>query len=388
MPAKLTSTYFPELFALSFLRSKPSMVTVNLTSRCNQRCIYCEIGTGSASQHGDRLGVEDLKWIIDEMAAGKIPKISLCGGEPFLFEGLTDVIEYAGKKKIRSSVTTNGMTVYSLSGEELSVIKRFGTGINISIDSFDQGIQSLTRGSGPALDNALKSIRRLNESGIPVTVLTAISMFNFRNLSGFFEEAYQLGIRQVLFQPIIYYSNYPGSPAVDNKSLLNVSPHDTGVLMNELDKILGFERTHKIRTNVYRIYPWIAAYLETAAKQDGTWFFDKVLGKFYCREVDAIIDISFDGGIQPCGLAEAAVFITGSRKDGLINLWMDATAALKDDLKNEKYPHICNGCCHHFSRNMLASMFKYPARNRNALAKILPLLLLRTFSQMKNGFRK
>jgi MoaA/NifB/PqqE/SkfB family radical SAM enzyme len=388
MPSKLTSTYFPEIFALGFLRSKPSMVTVNLTSRCNQRCIYCEIGAGSASQGKDVLKVDDLKWVIDQMAANKIPKISLCGGEPFLFDGLMDVIRYAGEMKIHSSVTTNGMTVHTFSDEQLSIIKRSGTGINISIDSLDEGIQSLTRGSGPALDNALKSIRKLDEMGIPVTVLTTISKYNLRDLSGFIEAANAKGIRQVLFQPIIYYSNYPGSPAVDNKSLLNVDPKDTGVLMEELDKILRFERTHKIKTNVYRIYPWIAAYIETAASQDGTWFFNKVLGKFYCREVDAIIDISFDGGIQPCGLAEASVYITGIRKEGLINLWMDATAALKDDLKNERYPQICNGCCHHFSRNMLASIFKYPVRNRKTFSKIFPLILLRVLSRMKNEFRK
>ena len=385
MTSKIIKNYLPEIFALGFIRSKPGMVTVNLTSRCNQQCIYCEIGSNPSPPGKDWLTIDDLKWIIDEMAEIRIPKISLCGGEPFLFEGIIEVVAYAGKKNIRCSITTNGMTAHLLRDHDLQILKECKTEINVSVDSFRESIQSFTRGSPAALPNALISIRKLGENRIPVTVLTVISKYNYRELFQFFTKAYQLGIKQVLFQPVIYYSNYPERLPVEEKSKLNVSVDQLDVLMGELTKILKFERRHKIKTNVYRIFPWIEFYLKTAEDQNGNWFFHDVLKKFYCREIHAIIDISYDGGIQPCGLAQASISIKNNRGPGLMSLWLKATETIKKDMKEGRYYDICNGCCHHFSRNMLASLIKHPIENRAALKSVLPLILLRIRSGILNN---
>jgi MoaA/NifB/PqqE/SkfB family radical SAM enzyme len=380
MASKLIKNYLPEIVALGLARTKPSMVTVNLTNRCNQECIYCEIGKSPQSSGKDALTFEDLTWIIDEMASVRIPKISLCGGEPFLFAGILDVVAYARKKNIRCSVTTNGMTAHRLGENELNVLKECQTEINVSIDSFNDEVQSLTRGTKAALPNALKSVQKLTAHGIPVTVLTVISKYNYRELSEFFSTAFEKGIQQVLFQPVIYYSNYPERPPVDSKSQLNAGIDNLDILMAELAKILQFEKKHKIKTNVYRIFPWINHYLKTAEEQDGKWFFYEVLHKFFCREIYAIIDISYDGGIQPCGLVPAFVSIKDNRDPGLINLWLTATEKIKKDLESGRYYPCCNGCCHHFSRNMLASVFKYPVKNRQALIRMLPLIISRVCS--------
>lgn len=377
MGSKIFRNYLPELFALGFIRIKPGMVTVNLTNRCNQKCIYCEIGQSIPSSREDRLSRDDLYWIIDQMSVLKIRKISLCGGEPFLFDGLLDVISYAGKRSIRCSVTSNGMTAHKLGVDALNMLRECKTEINLSIDSFDEEMNTLTRGVPSALANSVKSAGRLMEHGIPVTVLTVISKYNYKALSEFLQTAYRYGIKQVLFQPVIYYSNYPEQRALENKSSLNVERENIPMLMVQLKKILEFERKHDIRTNVYRIYTWIMAYLETASGNGRKWFFEDVLKKFYCREVYAIIDISYDGGIQPCGLAVARVSIMGDREPGLKNLWLQATAGLRSDVQQNRFYDFCNGCCHHFSRNMLASVLKYPLKNKRALITLFPLIVSR-----------
>ena len=388
MTSKFTRHYLPELFALNFRRSKPSVVTVNLTSRCNQRCIYCEIGKEIPSFSREELTKEDLFWIIDEMAINKIRRMALCGGEPFLFAGLMAVVAYAGKNNIRCAITTNGMTACKLSKEELILLKKHKTEINISIDSFRDSIQSVTRGTPAALANALKSIKYFGDNNIQPTLLAAISKYNYHDLSEFFAQAWEKGIKQVLFQPIIYFSNFPDRPAIDEKSQLNVGIENIDTLLVELRKILYFERKHQIKTNVYRILPWIEFYLKTVAGQGSKWFFDDVLDTFYCREIDAIIDITYDGGIQPCGLALASISIHDNRQLGLMALWSEATKQIKEDLKNQRYREYCNGCCHHFSRNMLASIMKHPIKNRRALYRIFPLIIGRTFWGVLKKFKK
>lgn len=385
MISKIKTSYVPEISSYLFGRSNPSMVTVNLTNRCNQECIYCEMGKNIPSSADGSLDFEDLMWIIDQMAINKISKISLCGGEPFLFERIIDVIAYASTKNIRCSITTNGMAANKLTKKELKVLMDCETEVNISIDSFDENIQSITRGIPCSIPKISKSIEKLTENQIPVTILTAISKYNYFDLFNFVTIAYAKGIEQVLFQPIIYYSNYPDRPTIDNKSELNVSIDKLDVLIAELHKILKFERKHDIRTNVYRILPWIKAYIENAFGLNGKWFFHNVLNKFYCREIYAIIDISYDGGIQPCGLALAKINIHKNRELGLLALWNQATIEIKKNMANDKYYDFCNGCCHHFSRNMLASIMKYPFRNRRALYKILKTLLIRNLALNKKS---
>lgn len=381
MASKIRSNYLPELSALTLGRNRPSMVTVNLTSRCEQRCIYCEIGQGIPSSRNERLTLDDLFWIINEMALTGIKRISLCGGEPFLFDGIIDLVEYAGEKNIRCTITSNGMAAFKLEEGELECLKRNRTLVNISIDSFAEDIQSHTRGIPGAVEKPLRSIEVLSSSGIPATILTVITRYNFDTLYSFLKDAFSRGVRQVLFQPVISFSNYPDRPPVSNKARFNVPPEKLPALTEQLRMIHRFEKTHNINTNVYRILPWISHYIETAYSGNGKWFFEGVLNKFYCREVDAIIDIAYDGGIQPCGLALSGISILNNRDKGLLDLWEEATATLKEELQNNKFRDICNGCCHHFSRNMMASVIRYPISNRMALAKISMLIMERAVTR-------
>ncbi len=378
--SKITRNYIPEMLALGFWKRRPRMVTVNLTNHCNQQCIYCEIGMSVPSLAEGDLSFEDLIWILHQMKANNIRKISLCGGEPFLFPRLIDLIRYAGELKIRSSVTTNGMTAHLLSPADLDILVKYGTEVNLSVDSFDEETNNRIRGNSGALRNAMKSFRHLEDNGVLVTVLTVISRFNHRNLAEFFQQAWKSGIRQVLFQPVISFSNYPDRHVLKDKSNYNVPPEEVDALMSELHKILRFERMHRIRSNTYRILPWIRSYLMTSAGAGDHWFFNGVLKKFYCREVDAIIDISYNGSIQPCALSVARVNIHERKDTDLVSLWKNATQDLRNRLERSDFPAVCNGCCNHFSRNMMASVIRYPFLNRITLIRLASLIIGRAFS--------
>jgi MoaA/NifB/PqqE/SkfB family radical SAM enzyme len=274
------------------------------------------------------------------------------------------------------------MSAPMLNESELDILRKYKTEINISIDSFQDNIQSYTRGAPVSLQNALKSVRKISEKGIQLSILTVITKYNYHDLFNFLVTAYEKGIKQVLFQPVIYYTNYPDRHPVDNKAQLNVSVDKLDILMEELRKILQFEKKHNINTNVYRILPWIRYYLESIESKNGKWFFDKILKKFFCRDTFAVIDISYDGGIQPCFLTLAKSSIHENRHLGLMNLWYNATIEIRDNLNNGRYYEYCNSCCNHFSRNMLASIMKYPFQNRSALIKMFWLLIERFLSKI------
>lgn len=379
LKSKIKINYIPEVKAVLFGRQKPSMVSVNLTDKCNQNCIYCEIGKENQKRSNDLIHKEDMIWIIDQMTSESINRLSMCGGEPFLFKGISDIVKYAWKKDIRSNITSNGMIIYKLSESELKTLSDCKCQINISVDSFNSEIQSKTRGNQLALENAIRSIKTLQKYGINVTLLTAISKYNYSDLFHSFTSAYKLGIREVLYQPIISVSNYPDKVRLEKKDELNVPISDIEKMNSQLDKILVFERNHNISTNVYRIKPWINEYIKSVFRNNSKPFYLNVLKRFYCRETHAVIDISYNGGIQSCGLASAERSIKERNNQSLFELWHEATTNFKKQLGNENFPNICTGCCHKFSRNMLASAFKFPITNRHAASIIFILLSKRAF---------
>ena len=381
--SKLKINYIPEFIALIFGRGRPLMVSVNITNKCNQHCVYCEIGATVAKKSEMDLSKDDLFWIIDQMKIQGIKRLSINGGEPFLFKDLIEVVVYAHQNSIQCNITSNGMIISQLSEQSLQLLKDCKTLINISVDSFQEKIQSQTRGVETALSHAIKSIQLLQSKDIPVTVLSAISKYNYHELFDSLIKARKYGVRQILYQPIIYFSNFTDKDAIEQKSDFNVSRDKLPVLMEQLRKILAYEKSHRINTNVYRIMPWILQYIESARLSNGTFFFDSLLKKFYCREAFAVIDISYFGEVQACGLLGTDVNIRDSKERGLLALWKEASGPLQSDILKTKFPPACNGCSHKFSRNMFASVFKHPIDNRCALMQIIPLLLNRMISRLR-----
>ncbi|MEA3444335.1 MAG: hypothetical protein U9R19_06355, partial [Bacteroidota bacterium] len=227
------------------------------------------------------------------------------------------------------------------------------------------------------LENAIRSIKILQKNKINVTVLSAISKYNFEDLFSSIKSAYKLSVKEVLYQPIISVSNYPDKEKIERKGELNVPISGIAKMNSQLNEILAFEKRYAIATNVYRIKPWINDYIKSIWQNDSEPFYLKDLNKFYCREAYAVIDISYKGEIQQCSLANATVSLKESNKQGLIKLWQDATNSFKIQLEKENFPDICKGCCHKYSRNMLASVIKFPVANRQAMAPIFFLLLKR-----------
>jgi MoaA/NifB/PqqE/SkfB family radical SAM enzyme len=384
MANKLYSNYLPEIAALKIRRKGPSAVSLNLNDRCNQHCIYCEIGKSVQSKSTTKINLEDVEWLIDQMAEANIYRLALNGGEPFLFDHIIRVVEIAGEKGIRCSVSSNGMSIHQFDDHAWETLKKFKTRINISLDSFDAGINDITRGTDGALDNALRSMNRVLNHKIELSLLCVISKYNYKSLFNYVRAAHNIGIKEVLFQPVIYHSNFPDRSVIADKYNLNVDPAETGILIQELDKILMFERKHRIKTNTYRIKLWIGEYLKGVHSNNGHYFFNNILNHFYCRELDSIIEINHDGGLLPCGLGQAKYYIDDIRQEGLICGWNKARKQLQECMKRQEFQPMCNACCHHFSRNMMASIIKHPYRNREALFMMLPPLA----SRLKNNVRK
>jgi len=97
-----------EEIAACLMRGGLLSLELEFSKRCNLKCIYCYASAGNALDN--ELEPPEIKNIIDqahELGAKKI--ILIGGGEPLMYDGLFQVVEYIRSKGLRQSVFTNGM---------------------------------------------------------------------------------------------------------------------------------------------------------------------------------------------------------------------------------------------------------------------------------------
>jgi radical SAM protein with 4Fe4S-binding SPASM domain len=90
----------------------PFSVQFELTSGCNQKCIFCYNvwkENCSTSLTNKSLSKEDHFKIIDILTKNEIFDIIFSGGEPLLIEWLEELIKKVSKKNIESMIITNGI---------------------------------------------------------------------------------------------------------------------------------------------------------------------------------------------------------------------------------------------------------------------------------------
>ena len=95
----------------------PQFISCTVLNACNLRCKMCgqwnETGyvKNKIVDANPQLKVSVWKRLVDEISGHKIRFILLRGGEPFLYPGIMELIEYIISKRIFLSIDTNGTMI-------------------------------------------------------------------------------------------------------------------------------------------------------------------------------------------------------------------------------------------------------------------------------------
>ena len=112
-------------------------INIHVLEACNFRCRQCFFKFGTKKL----LPVEDWKKIIDNCIAGaNVTEFNIAGGEPMLYPGLVELVQYIRDKGVKVSLITNG----SLMDEEWvkNCAGMFET-IGFSVDSINDETERL-----------------------------------------------------------------------------------------------------------------------------------------------------------------------------------------------------------------------------------------------------
>lgn len=173
------------------------VVLIHLLNRCNLSCQHCYM---QAENQGDIYLPGDLVLrSLQETAGLNIGTVYLSGGEPFLYPYLEDVLEMAAQmKNYELIVSSNGTTINKAI---LPLLKNSQASVQISFDG-PEDYHDKFRGQKGAFAATCQGISKLNEAGIPVSLVSTICRDNIRFLPWIANWAISHGIKHLTIQPL------------------------------------------------------------------------------------------------------------------------------------------------------------------------------------------
>ncbi|MBI5026554.1 MAG: radical SAM protein [Nitrospirae bacterium] len=138
-------------------------IELEFTKKCNLRCLYCYSSAGEPLEN--ELSHDELKSVIfqaKELGAKKA--ILLGGGEPLLYQRLTDIIGYINSLGLQHALFTNGTLI---TAEIADYLYKNRACVVIKSNSQNPEIQDLLAGVNGAFKNIKRGLQLLMDAGYP-----------------------------------------------------------------------------------------------------------------------------------------------------------------------------------------------------------------------------
>lgn len=304
---------------------------LELTLRCNERCIHC----GSRCGEHDRvneLSKEQYRKILDDVKRDfgvKQVELDITGGEPLLRRDFFDIMSYANSLGFRWGMTSNATLINDDIAHRLHECGM--KTISVSIDGLESTHDSL-RGMNGAFSGAMRGIDALIRHGgfQSVQVTTVVNHRNFSELDELFNILCKIDIdswRVINIEPI--------GRALDSPDLM--------LTKDEYRQMFDFIR--KKRLQGYPLTYGCSHYLGTEyERQVRQWY-------FLCNAGIYTASIASNGDILAClDIERRPELVQGNiLRDSLKEIWQNKFKIFRGDLSdlNEKC-RACDSCefCH------------------------------------------
>jgi len=176
------------------------VVVWNVTRTCNLHCIHC-YSSSESKNYEEELTTSEAMTMIDQLAEFRVPVLLLSGGEPLIRPDILDLAEYAIKKGIRVTFSTNGTLIDKAMAKR---IKQIGVGyVGVSFDGIKEKHDAFRRSDG-SFEKALTGIRNLIEVEQRVGLRFTINKHNYLQLDDIFDFIEREQIPRACFYHLVY----------------------------------------------------------------------------------------------------------------------------------------------------------------------------------------
>jgi len=229
---------------MSDFRTKrfPKAVVLELTYRCNHRCVFCSCpweAPSSTYPKSEELSVEEWKRCIDILYQKGIKSFSISGGEVLLKDGFEEIIRYIreeGNQRGLSHPIVLISNALLMKEEYLHFFKEMNVHLSMSLP----GYQTFHEHTG--VDNAegvLHWFRKANELGLATTVNITVTGKNYHELFETISTGLINGASDVLLNRFL-----PGGRGLAYLPELLLSPNQINGMLVTAEEVLSHARRY------------------------------------------------------------------------------------------------------------------------------------------------
>jgi AdoMet-dependent heme synthase len=244
--------------ALSALAGKRYLSCLwELTYRCTARCRICRYWKYQSNE-AEELSLFQIKNGLDRIFEYGCRLVNFTGGEPTLRTDLEQIVAYASRLGIWTSVVTNGSL---LTRDRVRGLREMGLdNLLVSLDSTIPDFHDAQRGLPGSYAQAVQCMDWISNDFLrghrTGGIMCVISRQNMRTLSELIEFAREHGV-YILFQP--YHSNKTGDPEpvpeIGDREIRQIIEwnNERMIVLNSKSYLLGME-SNRSRSNHARCH--------------------------------------------------------------------------------------------------------------------------------------
>lgn len=177
-----------EMGARALKLGVPLSVQLDLTYRCNERCVHCYL------DHEDQgeLTTAEIRALLDQLAEAGVLFLILSGGEIFLRRDLIEILAHARRQLFCVKLKTNAVLIREA---QAARIAELGVdSVQVSLYSHRPEVHDAITQVRGSFQRTLRGIRRLHAQGVRVTLANVLMRHNAGDYSQVQALAKELGV--------------------------------------------------------------------------------------------------------------------------------------------------------------------------------------------------
>ncbi len=341
----------------------PQSISLTITNRCNLRCQMCGQWSAEGYIHchpermKDEMGLGEWKRVIDELAEHQIHSLLIRGGEPFIFPGILDLVEYIHAKDIFISFDTNGTRIKEYAAD---LARIGGIHLTISLDGPEEihdhvrGIQGTFARVREGLQTLAKAEQQTGNR-ISKSFNFTLSPYSLNGYGAVPLAARDLGFEVGCMVPYYYFPDSVGKAYEAELQTVFGCPafswvgfhHETSGVDLEI-----FQREHHLyQQNMAGLYDF--PYMPLTEEQYRDWFSDAVtpVTPPRCTNVEKLMDIQPNGDANFC--VDFIDYSIGNvRQTSIAEIWNSERANHFRAYRRAKQLPVCLRCGAKFMSEM------------------------------------
>jgi len=291
----------------------PISVHLDLTYRCNERCIHCYL---DHDDHGEMTTAE-IKSLLDQLAAAGTLFLTLSGGEVLMRRDFFELLDHARKLMFCVKLKTNGVLIRE--DQATRIAAAVVDSVQISVYSHRAEVHDAITKRPGSLKRSLDAVRLLRSKGVKVYVANVLMTQNA--------------------------ADYPGVRALAEEldAIFVMDPTITPMMTGERG-VLDLNIDRKALREVFRDPTVAGSVPDLCAPPKGPLSEDDALAALPCSAGHTACYVSPYGDVYPC--VQFPLPTGNLRKTPFLEIWRDSPqfaevrAISVSDLKG------CSSCVH------------------------------------------